>query len=820
MPKLNFFCIAINFLCFSSGNLYGLENVHWGKDKYSRSELIKLGESFFMKYDQYSQQNIYRYFKGLGVTNYPRFWDRTNGSSKWINSLKSLGYTSNDSKRRYYYGCKYDFASIRLKELIAKFGDKHPYVKIWVDNQLAVFSNCESYFQSTPTFPSVDSGSMKNINHDINGDLEYQTASAHYYSRNYTDALKIYNVLTAHNTSRYRAVATYMSALIKARTMDADVEQLVDNIISDSSLQEVHRISKQLIHVEAYGTKKISLLKKQLTNIDMMLERKLSELESNQEFENDYRQSIRDIDWFFINNRYERLQLDDDWWLTNATSKYSYANAVSEVAKSSEQIDWIQTNYSWGRFDRDLPWLGLHSNRITRPSATTITNHALRRWKNDGGRHWLVAAISRIHPSHPEANNIIKLLYDIKKKFMSDNATDSDYVIYPILLYHSIRLLLAKGMFDQAIELLTGEYRGSDIFRIKIATEALRWLIGNGNLVEAKRLESNIHYWPDAYIHHSQTIALRQILAENLEDFMKHNRIQPQNAYGLHLGTLSVLNLLPVRQLNNVLNMAFVPGKDKAAISRAAWMRAYLLNMEELLKELTPKLVDFNPYLKDYIEKQNNLSFKKYKNNYIIYMLLKHPRFTIYVNGKYFGRFRPYYLDKNIDKALQIDVFNHNDNNWWCGFRRDKAWNDVENFFYNYAVALPNYDANYGFRRYKSYLEESLEKYQIIRNKVLSENKILSLIDWEELKELEKVPQAPEFLSTKVINWHKNRKTIDKLFEDKHLLPEALSLAVKTTRYGCNRDGKHGRYSRRAFEILHYNYLSSSFTKKTPYWFN
>jgi len=48
--------------------------------------------------------------------------------------------------------------------------------------------------------------------------------------------------------------------------------------------------------------------------------------------------------------------------------------------------------------------------------------------------------------------------------------------------------------------------------------------------------------------------------------------------------------------------------------------------------------------------------------------------------------------------------------------------------------------------------------------------------------------------------------------------PEALHLAVKSTRFGCT-DKETGKWSKAAFDFLHRHYPTSAWAKKTPYWF-
>jgi hypothetical protein len=50
-------------------------------------------------------------------------------------------------------------------------------------------------------------------------------------------------------------------------------------------------------------------------------------------------------------------------------------------------------------------------------------------------------------------------------------------------------------------------------------------------------------------------------------------------------------------------------------------------------------------------------------------------------------------------------------------------------------------------------------------------------------------------------------------------VPEALHIAVTSTRYGCT-DKDTGRWSKAAFQLLHKRYPKSEWAKKTPYWFN
>jgi len=70
---------------------------------------------------------------------------------------------------------------------------------------------------------------------------------------------------------------------------------------------------------------------------------------------------------------------------------------------------------------------------------------------------------------------------------------------------------------------------------------------------------------------------------------------------------------------------------------------------------------------------------------------------------------------------------------------------------------------------------------------------------------------APNYLCRQVIEFATRHP------EDPRV-PEALHLAVKTTRYSCT-DKQTGKWSKAAYDFLHQHYPGNAWTKQTPYWF-
>ncbi|MDD5462971.1 MAG: hypothetical protein PHG00_15285 [Methylococcales bacterium] len=67
------------------------------------------------------------------------------------------------------------------------------------------------------------------------------------------------------------------------------------------------------------------------------------------------------------------------------------------------------------------------------------------------------------------------------------------------------------------------------------------------------------------------------------------------------------------------------------------------------------------------------------------------------------------------------------------------------------------------------------------------------------------------FLAAQTVQWAKQ-------YPDEKRLPEALYLAVKAPRYGCQNCAT-GKASKAAYDVLNKRFKNTEWKKKTPYWF-
>lgn len=76
---------------------------------------------------------------------------------------------------------------------------------------------------------------------------------------------------------------------------------------------------------------------------------------------------------------------------------------------------------------------------------------------------------------------------------------------------------------------------------------------------------------------------------------------------------------------------------------------------------------------------------------------------------------------------------------------------------------------------------------------------------------LQALGTGPNYLCRVAIEWTQKNPTDPRA-------PEALHLAVRSTRYGCT-DNDTGRWSKAAFDLLHSRYPNTTWAKNTKYWF-
>jgi hypothetical protein len=291
-----------------------------------------------------------------------------------------------------------------------------------------------------------------------------------------------------------------------------------------------------------------------------------------------------------------------------------------------------------------------------------------------------------------------------------------------------------------------------------------------------------------------------------------------------------MLNLLPCRTLHSIAVDERVKQTNRALISRTLFTRAIILNYDnEQIDRFAALAGKLNPSIREQILE----SVAGHRRDKYVTFLLKMPRFrpAVYLEYVKDSKARGEEQGPALDA---IDVYNHNDNNWWCRFNDEMFQkrifeamkiqplsNSILSFHTDSRPAdrpiVNDTEVDLNKKKGQSVSDE-LGPYLDKQRQLLAQHPYMTMIDRAEIEALKSIPSGPKYLSEAVIKREMEEGPAVSS-EEQNERAANLHRAVRTTRYGCYRDGSHGEYSRKAFMLLHQRYESTPWAKATPYWF-
>jgi len=211
-----------------------------------------------------------------------------------------------------------------------------------------------------------------------------------------------------------------------------------------------------------------------------------------------------------------------------------------------------------------------------------------------------------------------------------------------------------------------------------------------------------------------------------------------------------------------------LPDYLRSRVALAAWVRAVVLDDEKSAQEIAPELGKLIPELKSYMADYSKAKDAKAKYAEAIWTLLKNPAS------------RPF-VDQGMGRRTEFASIENYRDNWWC----DNTYLDA--------------------------LQGNDDKVANAPPPVFLSKEQLATATEENTKLNKIAASGSNFLAIKTSAWAEASP------KEKRL-PEALALAVKATRYGC-QNCDTAKASKTAFDILKDRFGSSEWKKKTPYWF-
>lgn len=743
------------------------------------------------------------------------------GNRSWNKVLLDMGIPGFQPREGgYFTECKYFNALATLLKL--KENHVTPsYLALWTKNQSKVFASCDGT-PKTDDPPTPPKGST--LPKRAHSDYLYQLGSWHFYRGEYQEALDTYRQIEKFRSAPMRPKAAYMviRSLAYLDQGDAAYDKIL-KVLADPSLREVHLIAGNYRFVIMNTTKYTQvphvtpeLAKRHLKWLLDVIKVDPEKATLNPvQAKADYNDAMSQVNVYFP--IYERDTKKIDWWLNNDEESVPRMQAVKDFAGSIEMVDWMQAKWAYNVFDDDWLW-SLHDAQNPYWSQNLhVVEHEVEQWKKFRNGDWLQLAISRVHPSDPLASVLVS-----KAEHYLNRPWESETLEYREWLFdlwkHSVRMSLGQGKIDQALALIVDHqdmsrlldnmpynypylYRNQNSYA-HVLESTLRWLVYNGqtesariflNAIQKIRGPQSFTYW-------------RTLLATNSEETMVSG-LKP-----VWQGMPSTSNLLWQEMINTVSSKFLdrfaaddrIPQADRALISRSLLTRAILLNAVPAdIDHAAAVAAKHNPTLREDILMATS-GHEKFK---YVEFLLKHPRFRPTIFLEYAPNPE---MTKSEDNLDAIDTYNHNDNNWWCRFDEEIFSERVfkaMKIFPNHSSVLSGLETD---NEFEPYLQKQLT--------LLEEHPYQDLVDDHEVEALEGIPSGPEYLSTYINQWEHEAPTA--VTDDERSRRAAnLHRAVRTTRYGCNRDGSHALYSQESFKLLHTSYDNTPWAKATPYWF-
>jgi hypothetical protein len=228
---------------------------------------------------------------------------------------------------------------------------------------------------------------------------------------------------------------------------------------------------------------------------------------------------------------------------------------------------------------------------------------------------------------------------------------------------------------------------------------------------------------------------------------------------------------LPLALLSQAAISSHLPEHLRRDMSQAVWLRAVLLGDARTAAAMVPKLKTLVPEMASLLDEYVKAREPAAKKFLAIYIWLKFPGLEPVI-------------DTGVGRGTSLAEQDSYRDNWWCTAAFSVETNSTE----EKPLGIP--------------ARESVPSFLTAAQRATGEKEHATLAAFG---------ATPNYLSREVIEWATKNPADPRV-------PEALHLAVKTSRYGCT-DKQTGKWSKAAYDFLHRRYPNNDWTKKTPYWF-
>jgi hypothetical protein len=700
----------------------------------------------------------------------------------------------------YGYECRLGYPREVLEKRTADLGKTSPYVKQWVTVQLAVLAACDG--EKIADLPGPLADQQSPVKELQEADRAYQSASLVFYTDR-TKALDLYKAIGASN-SPHEGAARYMVANILANGKQlVEARSEANAILSDPSLKSVHGITQELLGYIANLEDSAPGWSALINDTIAVLDKPATEIKASPDLAKAYGRALYDIDFVGIHGK------SDDWWLDGKLPENpTVSKAIIDATRQHPMAAWIVGGQTTQDYYERAPWQFIGPKWEARTQALVDRTLALTT-----GTPALAKDVLEALKAKPD-DATRKALWD-KAQAAAKAANDScgsapETAAAGTFLAHATRLSALAGKFDEAYDGLEAyPFKTSAAFSRGALLPIGQYLLGQGMVVEARRFRDRL-LTDDLWAALKDDDGTRDALAQ-LAMWAAEDRAQWDKALAHHTQktALPILNFLPAKDLRAMAkNEALFTPEERALFVRTAWTRTYARGAVPE-KSFTEELYALNPQVKAVADKVAADYPKAKDANRRLLTILRSPRMGVLVNAP--GIWEPITMTGG-GEITTLDSFDHNDKNWWCPFEPDRQLGGLRDDFDSLTGVQR---AQWSAQRLEPVMEaDAAAMLAKKRESVLKAHPVIKSVSWKEISALSAMPSAPKLLARAATKWGKAAP------KDDTAAAEALAMAIRTTRYGCNWHGGHEPYSKAAYEVLHNRFGTTPWATQTPFWFD
>jgi hypothetical protein len=386
-----------------------------------------------------------------------------------------------------------------------------------------------------------------------------------------------------------------------------------------------------------------------------------------------------------------------------------------------------------------------------------IGAHSMERWQKTKSVPWLVAAVLNGDGKDPKLNELLT----------AAAAVNSSSPAFATVAFHRARLLKAAGRVDEGRAVLDQILAGD---RKQLTTSTINLFLSQ-RMLFANNLE--------AFLRDAQREAAGFSDNDDGREIPEDPKEAEQTANGakffFDLDAANIFNkAMSTAVIKDAARSKTLPPNLRKDVASAAFARAALVDDHQSAVQAAAVVQEYYPDMKEFLDAYQRATTPEARRFSAAFLSLKFPGVRPFVAA-------------GIGRTSPVDGIDSYRDNYWCTeppvpqsvpFSND----DPQDANKTRPVAVPDF---------------------------LKAGEALGARQFTTVQAL---GAAPNYLCKVAIEWATANPNDPRS-------PEALHLAVRSTRYGCT-DKETGRWSKAAFDLLHKRYPNTKWANATKYWFN